>query len=71
MVADYGADVVKVEPLEGDVMRLAEPMRNPSIGAMFLLTKRNKRSLALDVKNSKGRQALLKLCATAVYSFTR
>lgn len=63
--ADYGADVVKVEPLEGDVMRLAAPMRNPSMGAMFLHANKNKRSLALDIKKPKGRQALLKLCADA------
>lgn len=65
ILADYGADVVKVEPLEGDVMRLAAPMRSPAMGAMFLHANRNKRSLALDVKKPKGRQALLKLCADA------
>lgn len=65
ILADYGADVVKVEPLEGDVMRLAAPMRNPSMGAMFLHANRNKRSLALDIKKPKGKQALLKLCAEA------
>lgn len=65
ILADYGADVVKVEPLEGDVMRLAAPMRSPAMGAMFLHANKNKRSLALDVKNPKGREALLKLCADA------
>lgn len=65
ILADYGADVVKVEPPEGDVMRFAAPMRNPAMGAMFLHANRNKRSLALDIKKPKGRQVLLKLCADA------
>ncbi|HRF08577.1 MAG TPA: CoA transferase [Xanthobacteraceae bacterium] len=65
ILADYGADVVKIEPLEGDVMRLAGPMRSPAMGAMFMHANKGKRSLGLDVKNPKGRAALLKLCADA------
>src|SRR6202047_3464648 len=65
IVADYGADVIKVEPPEGDIMRLAGPMRSPRMGAMSLHTNRNKRSIALDVKKEAGRRALLRLCANA------
>lgn len=65
ILADYGADVVKVEPLEGDVMRLAPPMRNQSMGSMFLHANRNKRSLAVDLRKPKGREILFKLCASA------
>jgi crotonobetainyl-CoA:carnitine CoA-transferase CaiB-like acyl-CoA transferase len=65
ILADYGADVIKVEPPEGDIMRLAEPMRSPAMGAMFLQANRNKRSVALDVKKESGRRALLRLCANA------
>src|SRR5215472_12084334 len=61
----YGADVIKVEPPEGDIMRLAGPMRSPGMGAMSLHTNRNKRSIALDVKKEAGRRALLRLCEKA------
>ena len=65
IIADYGADVIKIEPPEGDIMRLAGPMRSPGMGAMSLQTNRNKRSIALDVKKDAGRRALLRLCENA------
>jgi crotonobetainyl-CoA:carnitine CoA-transferase CaiB-like acyl-CoA transferase len=65
ILADYGADVIKIEPPEGDIMRLAGPMRSPSMGAMSLHANRNKRSIVLDVKKDAGRRALLRLCANA------
>jgi crotonobetainyl-CoA:carnitine CoA-transferase CaiB-like acyl-CoA transferase len=36
ILADFGADVVKVEPPEGDVMRHAAPMRSRGMGHIFL-----------------------------------
>ena len=36
ILGDYGADVIKVESPEGDVMRYAAPMRHPQMGAMYL-----------------------------------
>lgn len=65
ILADYGADVVKVESPEGDIVRAIPPMRNAGMGAMFLQGNRNKRSIALDLKNAAGREALLRLAATA------
>jgi crotonobetainyl-CoA:carnitine CoA-transferase CaiB-like acyl-CoA transferase len=65
ILGDYGADVVKVEPPSGDVMRLAGPMRTQGMGSLFLAVNRNKRSLVLDVKKPAGRAVLVRLCATA------
>ncbi len=62
---DFGADVIKVEPPRGDTTRLIGAAREPNMGALFLHTNRNKRSLAIDLKSMKGREALLRLVATA------
>ena len=65
MLADQGADVIKVEaPQRPDYTRQAgygpKDMR-----AVFLNNNRNKRSIAIDVKNKEGKEALKKLVATA------
>jgi len=65
ILADYGADVVKVEPPEGDIMRGAGPMKGPAMGHLHLQMSRNKRSVVLDVKKEGGRRALLRICAKA------
>jgi crotonobetainyl-CoA:carnitine CoA-transferase CaiB-like acyl-CoA transferase len=65
IVADYGADVIKIEPPEGDVMRLAAAKRHAQMGPMFMHANRNKRSAVLDVKNPAARDAVLRLCAGA------
>lgn len=60
ILADLGAEVVKVEPLEGDIARHAHPQGTGG-GALFVNNNRNKRMLALDLKRPEGRAALAKL----------
>jgi len=61
VLADLGAEVIKVEPLDGDHTR-----KLVASGAGFFPTyNRNKKSLAVDLKSPEGRDAVLKLLATA------
>ncbi|MEZ5560619.1 MAG: CoA transferase [Pseudomonadales bacterium] len=64
LLGDQGADVIKVEPLSGDLMRLAAPSRG-GISAPFLLSNRSKRSLAVNLKDSEGKRILARLVETA------
>ena len=63
VLADHGADVVKIEPPEGDFFRRVGPFRDDDqqrhFGGLFQSCNRNKRSLAIDLKHPEG-QALLK-----------
>src|SRR4030081_3762282 len=61
ILGDCGAEVIKVEPPEGDVIRNAWPYKNPGMGSIFLNTNRNKRSIVLDLKKDAAREACLVL----------
>jgi crotonobetainyl-CoA:carnitine CoA-transferase CaiB-like acyl-CoA transferase len=63
VLADWGADVIKLEPPEGDVTRVIGPMQEPAMGHVFLHANRNKRSIALDLKRPAAREAALRLAA--------
>ena len=65
ILADYGADVIKVEPPQGDLMRKGGASKNADMGALYLQLNRNKRSVVLDLKQPAARAALLRLCERA------
>ena len=64
-LGDLGADVIKVEPPEGDTTRQLGPMKNPGMGAFYLAVNRNKRSIVLDLKQPAARDVLLRLARDA------
>src|SRR5580765_6075770 len=64
-LGDLGAEVIKVEPPEGDTTRQLGPMKNPDMGAFYLAVNRNKRSIVLDLKQEAARQVLLRLASNA------
>ena len=65
ILGDAGADVIKVEPPGGDLVRYIGPRRSHGMGAYFLNLNRNKRSVVLDLKRAPARDALSKLIANA------
>ncbi|MEK7694228.1 MAG: CoA transferase [Pseudomonadota bacterium] len=65
MLADLGADVIKVESPEGDSTRRIGPCGDEKLGPLFLGLNRNKRSLVLDLKTDAGKDALLRLVKDA------
>ena len=63
ILADLGAEVIKVEPLQGDFARQSHPHGAAVDGALFVNNNRNKRALAIDLKREEGRAAFGKLLA--------
>ncbi len=61
MLADHGADVIKVEPPQGDETRGWGPPFQDGTASYFLGVNRNKRGVALDLTSSAGREALVAL----------
>jgi crotonobetainyl-CoA:carnitine CoA-transferase CaiB-like acyl-CoA transferase len=65
VLADYGAEVIKIEPPAGDSTRHTGPAVEPGMSALFMGTNRSKKSVVLDLKRDEARQALHALLATA------
>ena len=65
MLADYGADVIKVEAPGGDSTRATGPAVEPGMAAAFIGANRGKRSIVLDLKQATARAALAALAAEA------
>jgi crotonobetainyl-CoA:carnitine CoA-transferase CaiB-like acyl-CoA transferase len=63
ILADQGADVIKIEPPGGDIAR--RTAGDGEFTAMFISSNRGKRSIALDLKQQTARDALRRLIATA------
>src|SRR5690554_2355832 len=65
ILADYGADVIKVEAPSGDSTRNTGPNHEDGLSAIFLGINKNKRSIVLDLKQEKALDALYRLVDTA------
>ena len=65
ILAEYGADVIKIETPEGDSTRRTGPSTEAGMGAIFLGVNRGKRSIVLDLKTAQDQEALLRLVDTA------
>jgi crotonobetainyl-CoA:carnitine CoA-transferase CaiB-like acyl-CoA transferase len=65
MLADHGADVIRVEAVGGEAFLDSVPRRNPYMNAMALNAHRNKRSVVLDLKSEAGARAIADLVASA------
>ncbi|HCP01609.1 MAG TPA: carnitine dehydratase, partial [Rhodospirillaceae bacterium] len=65
ILADHGADVIKVEPPQGDEVRDWGPPFHEGDASYFTGLNRNKRSIGLDLKIPEGREVLLRLLEEA------
>ena len=63
-LGDWGAEVIKIEPLTGDTWRYSGQFRNRGMTGQVMAVNRNKRSLALDLKQPDGKSVLQRLIAT-------
>jgi crotonobetainyl-CoA:carnitine CoA-transferase CaiB-like acyl-CoA transferase len=61
MLGDYGAEIIKIEPLEGEIARVWGPPFYGGESAYFVNLNRNKKSVALDLKHPEGRAIFFEL----------
>lgn len=62
---DMGADIIKVESPEGDIMRHMGASQRPAMGPIHMAVNRNKKSLMLDLRRPEARAALLRVIRNA------
>ena len=65
MLGDYGAEIIKIEPLDGEIARAWGPPFYGDEAAYFVNLNRNKKSVALDLKHPDGQAIFFKLLDTA------
>lgn len=65
LLAEYGADVIRVEKREGSEDRFQAPIASGGEGALFMQINRNKRSITLDPMSPQGREVARRLIASA------
>ena len=65
MLGDYGAEIIKIEPLDGEIARAWGPPFYGDEAAYFVNLNRNKKSVALDLKHPDGKANFLELLAKA------
>lgn len=63
-LGDWGAEVIKVEGLGGDMWRNSGIFRNRGMSGQFMAANRNKRSIAIDLKSEGGKEVLRRLIPT-------
>ena len=66
-LGDLGADVIKIEPTHGEISRWMAPPQKAGLTGFYTQMNRNKRSLALDLKNPEGIAIVKKLAETRGY----
>lgn len=65
VLGDFGADVIKVEDVKGDVTRGFTPAKEPGMSYWHLMMNRNKRGITVNLKTPAGREVLLRLLKEA------
>src|SRR5499427_1724686 len=65
MLGDYGAEIIKIEPLEGEIARAWGPPFYGGESAYFVNLNRNKKSIALDLKHPDGKAIFFRLLERA------
>src|SRR5215470_14487902 len=65
MLGDYGAEIIKIEPLEGEISRAWGPPFYGDESAYFVNLNRNKKSVAIDLKHREGREIFFRLLERA------
>ena len=65
LLGDLGADVIKVEPFDGDMSRSIGPRRTSAMSAQFVSLNRNKRAIAIDLKRPQARELFERLVKTS------